>query len=230
MKRTWKQNLYLAKWAAESSNPLFTSFILHPSKLTPSPPSSWPMILSTHLMLSCLGHRHCLPVSQKPHQFKSFLLSDDYIKGEKKDTQLGARLNQVGQALLSVRLWESVRPNSCAWTGPDLLVSEHLRPPALTGAPPRQVGKLTVSCVRALLAATLLRPQEKLWGLAVHLGVRGLKENRLSLSPWWPRVLEKLWVCGSSAGCCGIPGFFQNPDPGILKNLNPGFFGISRSP
>ena len=28
----------------------------------------------------------------------------------------------------------------------------------------------------------------------------------------------------------GIPGFFQNPNPGILKNLIPGFFGISRSP
>ena len=25
------------------------------------------------------------------------------------------------------------------------------------------------------------------------------------------------------AGSCGIPGFFQNPDPGILKNLIPGF-------
>ena len=32
------------------------------------------------------------------------------------------------------------------------------------------------------------------------------------------------------AGSRDIPGFFQNPDPGILKNLIPGFFGISRSP
>ena len=32
------------------------------------------------------------------------------------------------------------------------------------------------------------------------------------------------------AGSRDIPGFFQNPDPGILKNLIPGFFGISRNP
>ena len=34
------------------------------------------------------------------------------------------------------------------------------------------------------------------------------------------------------AGSRDIPGsrdFFQNPDPGILKNLIPGFFGISKS-
>ena len=42
--------------------------------------------------------------------------------------------------------------------------------------------------------------------------------------------------CILSSGSCGIPGypgipgFFQNPNPGILKNLIPGFFGISRSP
>ena len=34
----------------------------------------------------------------------------------------------------------------------------------------------------------------------------------------------------STCATCGFPGFFQNPDPGILKNLIPGFFGISRSP
>ena len=40
------------------------------------------------------------------------------------------------------------------------------------------------------------------------------------------------WVAGSCGilGYPGIPGFFHNPDPGILKNLIPGFFGISRSP
>ena len=31
------------------------------------------------------------------------------------------------------------------------------------------------------------------------------------------------------AGPCGIPGYFQNPDSRILKNLNPGFFRVSRS-
>ena len=55
MKRTWniseKQNLYLAKWVAESSTPFFSSIILHLSKLIPSPPSSWPLS-STHLILS----------------------------------------------------------------------------------------------------------------------------------------------------------------------------------
>ena len=32
-------------------------------------------------------------------------------------------------------------------------------------------------------------------------------------------VLGGVWWTGS----CGIPGFFQNPDPEILKNLIPGF-------
>ena len=57
-----------------------------------------------------------------------------------------------------------------------------------------------------------------------------------------PQNLSDLMLCpfvstrGCQAGPCGIPGypgipvFFQNPDPGILKNLIPGFFGISRSP
>ena len=31
-------------------------------------------------------------------------------------------------------------------------------------------------------------------------------------------------------GYPGIPGFFQNPDPGILKNLIPGFFGDFQKP
>ena len=31
-------------------------------------------------------------------------------------------------------------------------------------------------------------------------------------------------------GYPGIPGFVQNSDPGVLKNLILGFFGISRSP
>ena len=46
-------------------------------------------------------------------------------------------------------------------------------------------------------------------------------------------IAQRLWTwsgpCGIP-GYPGIPGFFQNPDPGILKNLIPGFFGISRSP
>ena len=34
----------------------------------------------------------------------------------------------------------------------------------------------------------------------------------------------------STCATCGIPGFFQNPYPGILKNWFPRFFGISRNP
>ena len=49
-------------------------------------------------------------------------------------------------------------------------------------------------------------------------------------------LMHVCFPIGPPTGPCGIPespgipGFFQNPDPRILKNLIPRFFGISRSP
>ena len=81
-------------------------------------------------------------------------------------------------------------------------------------------------------------PEEKLHGLdmlfpdkvsLLSLNQKPIQLNALaalSLSGWNAEVSPRQ----APAGSRDIPGLFQNPDPGILKNLIPGFFGIFRSP
>ena len=61
----------------------------------------------------------------------------------------------------------------------------------------------------------------------------GAASNLLVQFTWLSFVILPMYTVFDQQGPAGsrdVPGFFQNPDPGILKNLSPGFFGISRSP
>ena len=67
-----------------------------------------------------------------------------------------------------------------------------------------------------------------LYGLGTHNPTMLKPLNQLHT-----KVLHRHLSCAVSCGIMGYPGipeFFQNIDPGILKNLIPGFFRISRSP
>ena len=66
--------------------------------------------------------------------------------------------------------------------------------------------------------------QKKLHPYGVHISVYDLQTHVGGRHP--------VLYSGSREilGYPGIPGFVQNSDPGVLKNLILGFFGISRSP
>ena len=82
--------------------------------------------------------------------------------------------------------------------------------------------------------------------LCLHLGlihsfIPSLTQSELSTRHWahirsdnlqFPYTSKSRVICRllRDPGISRDPVFFQNPDPWILKNLIPGFFGISRSP